>query len=483
MDSFRLYNIKSFKDSGEIELKPITIFVGKNSSGKSSLARFPAVIAQTFLEDTNAPIVFNGKYIDYGNFIDVVHQHEGDEIGFSLGFNDVAFINKTRLVKANIFHDKLEPINCELKSTIRKIDNKTTVCEIDFFWEKEIFLSIRRNDNFELQVTIFALVNEDKLEFLSEPITLPLIIETHYFIISFFVVNTLIYNKLIQENQGIENFSKKLDLTYGVCQDVFFFLDDYLSALKYKFYYLGPFRTNPKRFYRDSESIYNYVGKEGEHTSMLLKQVKREQEPLFGKVNHWLQQSMGYGIDIENIPESPLFKIKVFSEVNLKGDNLIDVGYGISQILPIVTQLFYTKERIDIDRENFRKGKTQGDFFVIEQPEIHLHPNAQAELANLFVDKVSDGKSKLIIETHSEHLIRRLQSIVADPDNDFNADDVAIYYVDMPEQGKSTVQKMELTEQGQFTKHWPSGFFDKAYLLSRELFRNAGKRAANNENL
>ncbi|MGB0932420.1 MAG: AAA family ATPase, partial [Chitinophagales bacterium] len=67
MKSFQLKNIKSFKDTGEIELKPITIFVGKNSSGKSSLVRFPVVLAQTFLEDTISPIVFNGKYLDYGN--------------------------------------------------------------------------------------------------------------------------------------------------------------------------------------------------------------------------------------------------------------------------------------------------------------------------------------------------------------------------------------------------------------------------------
>ncbi len=94
MKSFQLKNIKSFKDTGEIELKPITVFVGKNSSGKSSLVRFPVVLAQTFLEDTISPIVFNGisgKYLDYGNFEDVVFGHEGDEVEFKLKYyyNDI----------------------------------------------------------------------------------------------------------------------------------------------------------------------------------------------------------------------------------------------------------------------------------------------------------------------------------------------------------------------------------------------------------
>ncbi len=86
MKSFRLINVKSFEDTGEIELKPITVFVGPNSSGKSSLLRFPVVISQTYLEETISPIIFNGKYVDYGDFEDVVHNHFGDGLSFSLKF-------------------------------------------------------------------------------------------------------------------------------------------------------------------------------------------------------------------------------------------------------------------------------------------------------------------------------------------------------------------------------------------------------------
>ena len=87
MQSFRIKNIKSFMDSGEIKIKPITILVGQNSCGKSSLLRFPAVLAQTAnYVGSNPPISFFGENIDYGNFEDVVFGKEGNEISFSLSY-------------------------------------------------------------------------------------------------------------------------------------------------------------------------------------------------------------------------------------------------------------------------------------------------------------------------------------------------------------------------------------------------------------
>ncbi len=212
---------------------------------------------------------------------------------------------------------------------------------------------------------------------------------------------------------------------------------------------------------------------------MLLRQAEKSQHPLFEKVSKWFSEAMGYQIGIDEIRDSNLFRIKVYSEQKPDGDNLIDVGFGISQILPIVTQLYYDKQGENEYRSS-PAGRDLAEIFVIEQPEIHLHPKAQAELVNLFVERISDeqNKAQIIIETHSEHLIRRLQNLVADPDNRFRADDVAIYYVDMKEEGISWVKRMNLNQNGQFIDKWPSGFFDKGYLLSQELTRHASKRGA-----
>ena len=87
MKSFRIKNIKSFLDSGTIEIAPITIFVGQNSCGKSSLLRYPVLLAQSVMAASLTPIVFNGKYVDYGFFEDVVHNQNGDEIAYEFSYD------------------------------------------------------------------------------------------------------------------------------------------------------------------------------------------------------------------------------------------------------------------------------------------------------------------------------------------------------------------------------------------------------------
>ena len=139
--------------------------------------------------------------------------------------------------------------------------------------------------------------------------------------------------------------------------------------------------------------------------------------------------------------------------------NLIDNGYGVSQVLPIVTEII----RLSIATPRKLRYIEASDYIVIlEQPELHLHPAAQSELATLFVNGISDGKGKkkILVETHSEHLIRKLQILVADKE---------IYYVDKDEDGNAHVEEMKLLENGKFENAWPSGFFDRGYQLSREL--------------
>lgn len=106
----------------------------------------------------------------------------------------------------------------------------------------------------------------------------------------------------------------------------------------------------------------------------------------------------------------------------------------------------------------------------MEQPELHLHPAAQAELANLLVRSANMSRSRrILVETHSEHLIRKLQVLIADPEVPIDSDQVAFYYVEKDVDGNSHIRKMDINKNGQFEKVWPSGFFDKSYELTSEL--------------
>lgn len=518
MESFRLFNIKSFEDTGEIDIKPITVFVGKNSSGKSSLVRFPVVLAQTFMEDTISPIIFNGKQVDYGNFEDVVHGHEGKEVGFKMNLPNTIFGRGLMIpgngtsVKSFVFNTLEPKLSASVEVIVQKTNGKIDLqSQILYINGQKIWSSERNKNNhdFKLFYIIKNAASNKRFSPLQQPLSLNLsILEINRFILysswnfrsKKSLENSLNFlqekfpqlsqSELIsllemptsndknidlkEEAQKAYDFINSLYLTFLIINEIMRVINSYFNRSHIQLHYIGPFRTNPERTYRASESLKDSVGIYGENVSMLLYQAKRDQHPVFEEVNQWLKEALGYSIKIEDIPDSNLFRIKVATDENPRGDNLIDVGYGISQILPIVTQLYYKSQK-----SGYRRYRASyEDIYIVEQPEIHLHPNAQAELGNLFVEKISNKKTKILVETHSEHLIRRLQSLVADPDNDFNVDDVAIYYVDMPQPGKSTVKKMEMNEMGQFKEAWPSGFFDKAYQLSKELVKNAAKRAA-----
>jgi predicted ATPase len=147
------------------------------------------------------------------------------------------------------------------------------------------------------------------------------------------------------------------------------------------------------------------------------------------------------------------------------------VGFGVSQVLPILLGIAAHRDAGDT-------------LFCIEQPELHLHPKMQSRLARVFrnglyrnlTDETNNesemrNENTFLIETHSEHLVRGLQLLIAK--KRLNQNDVAVYYVEKNPLGSSSIKKMPIDESGFFTEPWPEGFFDQAYLQTLELL--AGK--------
>jgi len=147
--------------------------------------------------------------------------------------------------------------------------------------------------------------------------------------------------------------------------------------------------------------------------------------------------------------------IKVKDSVSRIESNLADVGFGVSQVIPVLQGC--------LDRSSAP--------LFIEQPEIHLHPKAQSELAELICE--TSLHRQVVVETHSEHMINRARILVARgaiaPEN------VSILYVDREKSG-SCITRIGLTKAGEFTRDWPSGFFDERYRDSLELLEiNSGQ--------
>jgi len=232
------------------------------------------------------------------------------------------------------------------------------------------------------------------------------------------------------------------------------------------FRYIGPLREEPKRFYLFDNLRRIDIGIKGEYTALVLaveqeqklptyyrciydgKRVKeyelRDSDKMLEAINWWLSECM-------KLPEiNSVADLRgVINQVKLNSSGvevyLPDVGFGISQILPILVECLRTKE---------------GETIVLEQPEIHLHPSIQSKLADFLICMAKSGK-KLVVETHSEHLINRLCLRIAQEEDGEVKDLLNTVFVSFDEQQQSSVVRPIIINEFGEIENWPVGFFDE----------------------
>jgi energy-coupling factor transporter ATP-binding protein EcfA2 len=215
-------------------------------------------------------------------------------------------------------------------------------------------------------------------------------------------------------------------------------LEDALESL----FPMGPFRRPPERWYIFTGTSPKDVGYKGDHLPDLL--FRRPE--LVDHANRWLKKlDIGYRLHVRPIGAdySDLFEVRLV-DTRRNGEvevGLSDVGFGISQILPFLVQSLASTNQI----------------ISIEQPEVHIHPRLQADLGELLAECV--GKTfnhQFLIETHSEHLVLRLQKLIRA--QRLKPTDVSIVFVERGHSG-SRVKRLHLNERGEFVDEWPGGFF------------------------
>jgi hypothetical protein len=211
-----------------------------------------------------------------------------------------------------------------------------------------------------------------------------------------------------------------------------------LSAL----FPLGPFRKPPARLYIFTGTTPQDVGYAGH----LLPDLLFRQPELVASANEWLERlDIGYELLIRSLGKemTDLFEVRL-RDKRRKKDVLVglsDVGFGISQILPLVVQSLASQDQI----------------ITIEQPEVHIHPRLQADLGDLMIEAIKEPRrNQFIIETHSEHLALRLQRRVRE--KKLSPKDISVVYVSRGLNG-ATVKPLQLDEEGDFMDDFPGGFF------------------------
>lgn len=210
-------------------------------------------------------------------------------------------------------------------------------------------------------------------------------------------------------------------------------------------YYLGPFRLKPQRvFYIGDLSNNTNTDEFGKETYY---QIAKDEE-LEGKVSEWFYKNFDeWTLYVKK--NRPYYEIKIRKSTDWDGINLADVGQGMSQALPIIVKTLSTS----IEDTPILK--------IFEQPELHLHPAAHGNLAELIARSTLNSNDKYLIETHSKNFILRLRTLIARKIICIN--DLNLYFVDYDnERDCSNLVKIEIDEIGQ-VDNWPEDIFNESF--------------------
>lgn len=512
--SISVKNYKAFRDA-TLQIKPLTVLLGANSVGKSSMLQLLLLLKQTSTFGSvsdKVPLKMYGPFVNMGTTDNLFHNKDNKSIlEFSISFKNASL----QMGLNNLYRNYVQTVSTipylfPIKALLemRSLDRLRDINREEFYdFTKKIFEILEKNKVGDYKQTLSYMLSGNSLIANDDISTssLDTIMATYDLLYRIKKLGTHVKDRagveytvsfsFCQKNKklqicGIRMFSgnkqvfeidmlkecrvssefcsfNQLDqqiidakINKSACifycfQDkkrsleknsttlsnyVLKFLSMALSALKQEFNpnainHVKPLRANPQRYYViDDEKLTPYASSlDGERVIERL----RDDDSVRQMVNKWLGR-YNLSINIEQ-SEDVIHHIKIVqNDVEL---DIPDVGFGISQILPILVQSYcVSKETLTL----------------IEQPEIHLHPIMQADVADLFKDAASFDKP-FIIETHSEYLLRRIRRRVAK--GDLSSNDVAIYMF----KGKNStrdcteIQHLEMTATGAF--EWPEDFY------------------------
>jgi len=394
----RIQNFKSLADTEDMVIRPLTFLVGPNSAGKSSVLQALLLLRQTVDErDPNITLKFNGPWVRLGSYLDCAHRAADEdpgsrelEIGFTFQFGPL-------------------PVDFSAR----------------FGYNGEMFLERVSYGGYTEEFVIKRVGPQQYRRADSD--------------------TSIRLRKFYDYSPGQ---SKKETDPFGLDDpDALLFPAWAIRSLFSTVFYLGPLRQRPQPSYQASGEVPQDVGLAGERAiDVLIVSDKRKEDAPLAQVRHWLDV-FDIASDAQLIAHTPtLYEFRLTDKQTGVVVNYPHVGFGASQIVPLIVEGFYSPDR---------------SVLLIEQPEIHLHPRAQARLADLLV-AISQESKTLIVETHSEHLLSQVQVRIAQ--GGLNRDDVAIYYFE-PTPAGAHVIPIAINELGQFG-NWPAGFFDQGLKLA-----------------
>ena len=436
LTELHIKNFKAWKDTGAIRMAPLTVIFGANSAGKSSLGHLLLALKQTtLLSDRKRALHLGDKssLIDLGTFADCIHAHD---LKASLEFSMSWRLPTPQTVRnSSIGGESFSGGDMSLTSRIRA--GKTEQPEVES-------IQYRLSDGMANALTVDhrrGAAGSGTLE--ASPLKLVKAVGRKW------------------PPEPPEKFYRFSDVTLARYQNADFLAQFALETerLLGNLYYLGPLRRPPERTYQWSGDMPSDVGSQGEFAIASLlaataagrklnRGPKQRLQGFEAFIASWLKD-MGVisSFNIKPVAEGRKeFEVLIKTHAGAPVVKLTDVGFGISQVLPALVEAFYAPPN---------------SMVWMEQPEIHLHPQVQAELADVFISAVQareEGKPRnvqLIVESHSEHFLTRLQRRVAE--GVISPQDVAVYFCKRAH-GAADLEPLKLNSYGEI-ENWPEHFF------------------------
>lgn len=439
--SLTLRNFRGFKKEDKIPLRPLTFLVGPNSAGKSSLFDALLVLAQSDfgnpLGTTGRP-VWSGPLVDLGSYKDAVYWHN---VSFGMMIGVEYHPGSIRLFPAE--PTEFGPIALEYRMRHHKANPEGMLTSIDI-------RDIESGERFGVgwsgaRARRVVLSIRGSKHTLGEEEVGSLFWRTQDWAAS------LLHPTSAQAARTVKNKTAWRRLARFVsAPDLHFFTkctDRVASGRS------GPQRSYPFPSSVDDRTSAKVSGLFDRVDPGLVEEMQRNGggKKARSKGLAEVLKDLDIARDISQTQISPYHSAILLtdSQSHVKS-HLIDVGYGTSQVLPVVAACL-----------NGRPGP-----LLVEQPEIHLHPKAQGVIAELLCR--TSMQRQVIVETHAVHMINRARIMIAK--GELNADDVIVNFVSRDRTG-SHIHTIPLLPNGDFGAEWPDGFFDERYQDTMNLMR------------
>lgn len=470
-----IQNFKSIRALDNYELKPLTILSGVNSTGKSSFIQLFLLLKQTLeLDSARNQLYLDGDWYQVGSYRDIITDKKPENnlyVAFTFSKEeDLAASSDKRITIFDSF--KSYEIKVEARFDIYQgsifIKEFKVSYELPDVEKGEQFISFQtqrgKKDTYHIDTNSALFADRIWTEFPQVTgINYSSIFPTYYEVLEVSTVEGARKGQKLRERKTTKLFPN-LDGVKNLCQNMF-------SSISY----IGPIREQPKDEYTQT-TLKTHVGKFGEYTAQVLENFKNVKvdfrEPTFSEdgityqkktvtllqaVKYWMCDVFKIGRNIYSKKKGDAFVI--FLENNAGIETTIKhVGFGISQILPVIVQgLLISK----------------GGTLILEQPEIHLHPKVQSLLFDFLYSLILQDKS-VMIETHSDHFITRMRRRVAEDKSNLITQHINLTFIE-PNDRDIYFEILEVDDMGTMD-YFPSDFIEQSGNELKSILRAQMKK-------